>query len=358
MIKGLYVASTAMMTNVYKMDVVSNNLANINTTGYKRDTLEVESFNNRLFTRLNGSNIPFDMKAPEVETKVNNGEYTVSTNSGYLKVNTVNGIDYSKGIKFIKDKDGYLRTIYKNAGGQVNPLRGEFILGNKGPIYIGDSEFEIDEKGNVVSGGTVIDNLLTLSTPSVIGTMSAGIRRHTVMTDFEQGQMEMTNSKFDVAIRGSGFFNVESEAGNLLSRDGSFTLNQNGELVQLDGRRVLGIDGPIVITSESFYINEFGEIIQNDEITDKLLITDYTNLGDIVKVGTTFFMEKPEEKMTGEKIEFTGEVVQGFIEKSNSEAISEMIRLIELNRNYESSQKVVTTIDEMIGKCVNEVGRV
>ena len=62
--------------------------------------------------------------------------------------------------------------------------------------------------------------------------------------------------------------------------------------------------------------------------------------------------------MTGEEVDFEGEVVQGFVERSNTDAITEMIQLIEMNRNYEASQKVVSTIDEMIGKAVTELGRV
>ena len=62
--------------------------------------------------------------------------------------------------------------------------------------------------------------------------------------------------------------------------------------------------------------------------------------------------------MTGERVEFEGEIVQGYREQSNSDAITEMISLIEMNRNYETSQKVITTIDDMIGKCVTELGRV
>ena len=114
--------------------------------------------------------------------------------------------------------------------------------------------------------------------------------------------------------------------------------------------------GPIVVESDNFTINEFGEVIQDGEITDKLSITAYTNIGDIYKVGTAYY--KVVEEMTGEQVEFTGEIIQGFVERSNTDSISEMISLIEMNRNYETSQKVITTIDEMIAKAVTELGRV
>jgi len=357
-IKGLYVAGTGLMTNIHKIDVISNNLSNVSTSGYKRDTLEVQSFNNRLFTRINGSNTPFKTGTPTVSSEETNGEFTISTDRGYFRIDTEDGVDYSRSMKIFKDQDGYLRTIYKNVGGTVDPLKGDLVLGSKGPINIGDSDFTVDADGNVVVGGSVQDSLIVNGMPGVIGTMSAGIKSYSVMTDFEQGQMDMTNNKFDLAIRGEGYFNIDTDYGTLLTRDGSFTINSLGELVTYDGNTVQGIDGPIEITSENFSVNEFGEVIQDGEITDKIKLTNYTNVGDLEKVGGTYFREKPEDEMTGERVDFNGEVIQGFLEQSNTDAISEMIRLIEMNRNYESSQKVVTTIDDMIGKAVNDVGRV
>ncbi len=53
---------------------------------------------------------------------------------------------------------------------------------------------------------------------------------------------------------------------------------------------------------------------------------------------------------------FDGEILQGFIEKSNVSTITEMIEVMELYRNYESSQRLVTTYDSTLDKVINEVG--
>ena len=356
MIKGLYVAGTNMTTNMHKMDVISNNLANVNTTGFKKDTFEVESFNNRLFSRTGGSNLPFDAAKVNVTQTQSGEEFTVSTNTGFFRVDTPNGVHYDTNMRFFKDQDGFLRTIYKNVGGTIDPMKGNLVLGQNGPINVGDEAFEINERGVVLVGGAEVDGLVTQGLPNVIGTMSAGIMGYSVMTNHEQGQLEMTNNKYDIAIKGDGFFNIRTDEGDFLSRNGSFTVNGFSELTNLDGGIVLGLDGPIVVESENFTINEFGEVIQDGEITDKLSITAYTNIGDIYKVGTSYY--KVAEEMTGEQVEFSGEIVQGFVERSNTDSISEMISLIEMNRNYETSQKVITTIDEMIAKAVTELGRV
>jgi flagellar basal-body rod protein FlgG len=356
MVKGLYVAATALVTNTNKIDAISNNLANVNSSGYKKDSVEVESFNDRLFTRINGSNYPYSQMTPSVAMTQTNDEYDLTTEGGYFRVQTDEGVHYDNEVVVIKDIDGYLRTKYKNIGGTIDYLKGNYLLGSNGPIYVGDGDFTVDSQGNLSVDGTYADNITISTMPTVIGTMGAGIKAYKIATDFEAGQMEVTNSKYDVALQGDGFFNIDTPMGTMYTRNGAFTINQYSELVTMDGYNVLGIDGPITITSDNFSINEFGEVIQDGEITDKLTISNFTNVADLEKVGGTFFnfIDNP----TGEMVDFEGEVKQGVIEHSNVDAITEMISLIEMNRNYESNQKVVTTIDELLGKAVNDLGRV
>ena len=356
MVKGLYIAGTSMITNINKMDVISNNLANINTTGYKKDNVAVESFNARLFSRINGSNIPAETGGATVSQSQFRDEISATTDKGYFRIQTPNGIHYGKSALFFKDTDGYLRTIYKNIGGTVDNLKGNLVLGKNGPINIGEGSFTLDEAGNISVDGAIVDNLITYTGNTVLGTMSAGVRGYTLLTDHDQGQLEMTNNNFDLALKGSGFFVVSNERGEFLTRNGAFTISGVGELVTFEGDRVMGLNGPIFIESTNFLVNEFGEVIQDGEITDKIQTVAFTNVSDVMKVGSSLYKEKAV--LTGEKVEFEGEIVQGFLEQSNADSVTEMIQMIEMNRNYQNSQKVITTIDEMIGKSVTELGRV
>jgi flagellar basal-body rod protein FlgG len=356
MVKGLYVASTALVTNTHRIDAISNNLANVNSSGFKKDRVEVESFNDRLFTRINGSNYPYNTMTPNVTMTQANNTYNLKTDGGYFRVQTDEGVHYDNEVVLIKDIDGYLRTKYENIGGTIDYLKGNPILGSNGPIYVGDGDFTVDAQGNLSVDGSFVDNIAVSTMPTVIGTMGAGIKAYKIATDFEAGQLEVTNSKYDVALQGDGFFNIATPEGTMYTRNGAFTINQYDELVTMDGYNVMGLDGPIIITSENFSINEFGEVIQENEISDKLTLSNFTNVADLKKVGGTFF--KFVDNPTGEMVDFEGEVKQGVIEHSNVDAISEMINLIEMNRNYESNQKVVTTIDELIGNAVNDLGRV
>jgi len=356
MVKGLYVASTALVTNTDKVDAISNNLANVNSSGFKKDRVEIESFNDRLYMRINGSKDPYHDMKPNVTTSVDGDEITLKTSGGYFRVDTEEGIHYDDEVTVVVDIDGYIRTKYKNIGGTIDYLKGNFLLGKNGPIYAGNNAFTVAENGDVSIGGTVVDNITLTPFPTVIGTMGAGIKSYKIATDFERGQLEITNQKFDMALSGDGFFEIATEQGTLYTRNGAFTTDQYNQLVTMDGYMVNGIDGPIIIESDNFKVNEFGEVIQDNQITDKLSISNFTNVADLQKLGGTFFrfIDNP----TGEQVAFEGEVKQGVLEQSNVDAISEMISLIEMNRNYESNQKVVTTIDELLGKAVNEIGRV
>ena len=356
MVKGLYVAATALVTNTNKIDAISNNLANVNSSGFKKDRVLVESFNDRLFYRINGTDYPYMNTSPDVSMTQTGDEYAFKTAGGYFRVDTEDGVHYDNEVVIIKDIDGYLRTKYKNIGGTIDNLKGNLLLGENGPIYAGDGELTVDAQGNLSVDGTVVDNIATTTLPNVVGTMGAGIKAYKIATDFSSGQLEITNQKFDVALQGDGFFNIDTPLGTLYTRDGAFTRNQNSELVTMDGYNVIGLNGPIYIDSDTFSINEFGEIIQDGQITDKLTLSNFTNVADLKKVGGSFFqfVDNP----TGKMVDFEGEVKQGVLEHSNVDAITEMISLIEMNRNYESNQKVVTTIDEMLGKAVNDLGRV
>lgn len=357
MIKGLYIAGTSMNGNIKKMNIIGNNLANVQTTGFKRDTLGAEAFNARLQTRINGTKLPFKSGQPQVWVDQNGAETRLTTDKGYFRVATPNGIHYGVDVQFLKDEDGYLRTPYKSVGGILDPLAGNLVLDATGkPVSVGDGAYEVDENGVLtVDGGGAIP-LVMQAHRTAVGTIGAGLRSYTVYTDWEQGQLEMTENDFDLALKGDGFFSIRTPQGDFYTRNGVFTRNAVGELVTLDGYPVLGLKGPIVVGEKGFAVNSFGEIIQNGEIIDKLALTTFSNPSDIYKKGNTFYTERTPLK--GEKMPYEGDILQGYKENSNVDAISEMIRLIEMNRNYESNQKVITTIDDLIGKCVNEVGKV
>jgi len=355
MVRGLYIAGTNMLTSIKEIDVIGNNLANANTVGFKKDDLTIESFNDILITRTNGSNTYSESRHSNIEIEKNDDKYNLSTVNGFFRIMTEDGISNNKDVKFSVDSEGYLSTYYLNQDRSYNDNLGNKLIDSRGDaIYIGVNEYEINESGQVVVNGSVQNNLVKDVSINVIGTINSGVKETRTYVDHSQGQMKMTEKALDVALTGSGCFEVKSDDKSMYTRKGNFTLNDKNELVTIEGFNVQGINGNITLPDSMIGINEFGEIIKNDEIIEKLKIIDFDNIGDLRKVGDTYFI--PVSNNIVKIKEFEGSVLQRYLENSNVDSISEMIKLINVNKNYESSQKMISTIDKTLEKVINEVG--
>ncbi len=223
--------------------------------------------------------------------------------------------------------------------------------------------------------GLGIMPLGSYDTMPFVGKLGTGVEVNEKYTQFTQGSLQKTDSKYDVALQGKGFFTLKTEKGERYTRNGSFTLNQDGILVTHNGEPVLGENGIIRIQKHNFMINERGEVIVNNSISrdprnmvdqnnnwdepvviDKLKIVDFANIRHIKKVGDSKFKETPE---SGPPIPPDKEVkvMQGFLEKSNVNVVKEMVNMIEVQRSYEANQKTVLTHDQTLGKLINDVAR-
>ncbi len=208
-----------------------------------------------------------------------------------------------------------------------------------------------------------------------VGKLGTGVEVNEVYTQFKQGSLQRTTSKFDLALEGKGFFAVNTERGERYTRNGSFTISKDGILVTHNGNPVLGENGPILVQKNNFIINERGEVIINQEIPrearelvgqdnnnwtepvviDRLKLVDFENIREIKKEGDSLFRETehsgppiPPEKL---------KIRQGFLEKSNVNIVREMVDMIEVQRSYEANQKSITTHDSTLGKLINDVAR-
>ncbi|MCH8980788.1 flagellar hook-basal body protein, partial [candidate division KSB1 bacterium] len=178
--------------------------------------------------------------------------------------------------------------------------------------------------------------------------------------DFSQGPLEGTNRPLDVAISGSGLFSVETPDGEAYTRDGRFTLNQEGLLITVDGLPVLGEGGPIEInllenSAAEILINGSGEILIDGNVIDKLKIVSAQNPADFSKIGSNLFQLR--EGIEATPLENV-ELKQGFLENSNVDSVSEMVAMIDLMHQYEVGQKMIRSQDAILQKAANEIGRV
>ncbi len=180
-----------------------------------------------------------------------------------------------------------------------------------------------------------------------------------IETDFSQGSLTQTNNPVDMAISGRGFFTIESDNGEAYTRNGHFTVGQDGVLRTSTGNPVLGQGGWINVSTDgmktgNITVNIHGEIYVDDILTDKLRITDFDSLSELKKIGHSLYTV---EENSISKIIDEPTVLQGKLEQSNVNPASEMINLIELQRQFESSQRAMKAIEETLKKATTQVSQ-
>lgn len=248
MLRGLYTAATGMIAESVRTDVIANNVANVNTTGYKKDNAISAEFEAILLKRINdGEEVP--------------------------------------------------------------------VVGQLGR-------------------GAFVDQIATIH---------------------EQGSTQQTGNTYDLSINGNGFFVIETPQGERYTRNGSFTRSSTGELVTMNGQRVLDQNGlPVnVPDGGNVTIGSMGELSVDNEPITTLGFVDFADHGALLKLGDSLFSAPQQQPIAP-----SGFILQGALETSNVNTVSEMVNLINAYRAYESNSKAVVTQDKLLDKAVNEVGKV
>ena len=187
-----------------------------------------------------------------------------------------------------------------------------------------------------------------------IGHNNPGVKIGEGYTDFSQGPMKSTGNTFDMALTDSGFFAVQytNKAGETsvkYTRDGNFTLTQEGMLVTRDEN-----GQPIVIdTALETQINLSGQIIQDGNVAATIQVTDFEDYNYLQHFGENYFV--PIEGAATK--EAAGDIYAGYLESSNISVVSEMVNMIAIQRAYDSNQKVITTIDGTLDISANQLGK-
>lgn len=260
MVRALYTAWTGLRNEEKRMDVVTNNMANANTTGYKKIEVTSQSFDRQLAVKINDATVGTD---------------------------TVWGV-------------------------------GGVTLG----VKIGETYF-----------------------------------------DMSQGSFRETGNLYNFALSGRGFFTISTtnkagETTTKYTRDGDFTVTKEGYLVTKDGDFVLGESGnPIQIpgaNTAEISVNSLGEIYVGGNYIDTFRIVDFENYDALSSYGENMYEPVDGAVM----IDAEATVVQGYLEMSNVNMVTEMVDMIAITRAYETNQKMMQTVDKALDKAVNEIGRV
>lgn len=195
-----------------------------------------------------------------------------------------------------------------------------------------------------------------------IGDMNLGVKIGENYIDYSQGSFKETENTYDLALEGNGFFTIRFTNKNgedviKYTRDGSFITDAEGTLRTKDGDYVLnsaGTEISIPTDASDILIDELGNIYADEEYIDTLGITDFEDYNYLAKdTGENYYIAVDGATET----EWNGKVAQGYLEMSNINVVSEMVEMIAISRAYESNQKAIQTVDTMLEKSVNQVGR-
>lgn len=176
-------------------------------------------------------------------------------------------------------------------------------------------------------------------------------------TDFSVGPMIPTGSPLDLFIEGEGFFEIEgpSKEERFYTRAGNFTMNDAGELVTIDGRKVLDGSG-IVVTLDPGAgkptIQPHGEIEVNGKSIGTIQVVRFDDTSVLTKQGNGLFKAPLDVSPRPDRDAL---IRQGYVEGSNVRPIDEMIRMIETQRAFEAQQKAMQTIDAVVGQRITQI---
>jgi flagellar basal-body rod protein FlgF len=174
------------------------------------------------------------------------------------------------------------------------------------------------------------------------------------MVDLSQASMAMTGGSFDFAIQGEGFFLIETADGNRLTRAGSFTPSAEGELVNSDGQRLLDAGGaPIFVPPGA------GSISMAEDGTLSAAGVPLAQVGLWIPVDPLSLRHQSGTLFEAGEVEPAegARVFHGFLEESNVNPVSEIARMIEVQRAYELGQKFLDAEDGRTRSVIETLGR-
>lgn len=175
-----------------------------------------------------------------------------------------------------------------------------------------------------------------------------------IFVDYSQGILQRTDNALDVALQGDGFFVVETKTGLAYTRKGNFTINKDGQLVTRSRDYVLGEAGPIKISGQRVDIDHNGTIMVDGTQAGRLRIVDFKNRQGLARGGDGLLIDNGDAGIT--KVEKPN-INPGYLELANVNLIDEMVRMIDIQRSFESYHKAMQMTMEMDKLAVSRIGR-
>lgn len=242
-----------------------------------------------------------------------------------------------------------LKSFFTSAAGMIPKIR--------------ELEISANNLANVNTHGFKKQNVFqrylheaSLGVKEIVNGADASLADGEIYTDFSQGTVEETGNKLDFCILGPGFFVVKKNDQEVLTRNGHFQLDPSGRLVDSNGNPVLTSGGELIIPDGRFEIDSRGNIYVDQTPVASLEIRQVKNPDTLEQLGENYFRPTQDSIITDPEPN-SYSIMQGALEGSNVDALTEMIRMIELQRSFELLQKNIQTNDQTLEKIINQAGR-
>lgn len=179
---------------------------------------------------------------------------------------------------------------------------------------------------------------------------------------FTQGDLTQTNNPMDIGINGEGFFNIRKPDNSFAyTRDGSFTVDKNGQIVTSQGFALEpGFNIPqnavSVTISRDGVVSVMLDGTTQEQTLGQIELARFINPAGLKTIGDNLYVETPASgKATFEQpgSNNTGELVQSHLESSNVDIVEEMVNMIIAQRAYEINSKAVNTADQILNVASN-----
>ena len=183
-----------------------------------------------------------------------------------------------------------------------------------------------------------------------------GLQINETFTDHAMGPLMQTGNPLDIALQGPGFIVVNTPAGERLTRNGHLAVDADGRLMTVDGHQVQDINGGgIDAVGGPIMINRDGTVLVDGAPVGRIRIVEFDNPHMLNREGHDMY--RPTAAAMEQSIPAADtDVISESLESANVQLPTEMINMILGVRSYEANQRVINSVDETIGRLIDQVG--
>ncbi len=250
-----------------------------------------------------------------------------------------------------------IRGLYTAASGLISSMRRmEFVTNNLANAQTAGFKQDRSALSTIDEVMVLQNGMIAPPSNSQLGELGMASIAEEPMIDFTQGALQETGRALDMAIEGPAFFTVQTPEGVRYTRDGGFTRDADGRLTTPEGHLVLADDGnPITIPGGRLTVDPNGTMRSEGQPIARLALVEFSLEQPLKKVGSNQFAPRIDGD---QPTPATGSAVhQSFVEASNVDMAGAQTTMMELQRAYQASQRLIQYQDEMLGRAVNEIAK-